>query len=391
MNFKKSDYELAIKLGTKNPEAYIKLYELQDDDKDINLIYKSIEIKPTKWAYYHLFYFYSQRKETKKLNQCLLDLLDFFEKTNYEIKEEDKKIVNSYFGSELENYKNAEFINNNPIKIENIKTIPNKLECVVLLLTGKELENGYYNHFLNQIKNTNKCFSKKLDFKIITNKKQKIEIKLLKELFNSVEIIKSKIPEELDFYLVDQEKSKEFDLTYGLKSGPNYIFFETFQYLTQYNTTLFLECDCYFGESWLERICNFVNSSGGFWISGALYDGKTKHSKEIQNHINGGVALYATGNPFFLKFIKFCADKFYFFVEKEKYLAYDCYIRNTIDNYYSFSTDLETIKFINRQYVFNNLIFNYSTMEEIEINNDSIKNRYNYAILHKKMRKANVN
>ena len=57
--------EQAIELKTENPDAYLKLYKLQNK-KNINLIYESLKIKPTKNAYFEIF---RQKEFAIKINR----------------------------------------------------------------------------------------------------------------------------------------------------------------------------------------------------------------------------------------------------------------------------------------------------------------------------------
>ncbi len=220
-----------------------------------------------------------------------------------------------------------EFVDENKLKLFN-----NKLECICLFVINNEVAKGQYEHFLNQIKNTidttsvNYYFSKKLHFKIITNL-DFIDTSFLAPLFSSVDVIKIDCPEEPILN--------------------SHVFFQSFDHLVQYNTTLFLGCNCYFSGDWLEKIYNYTRFAGSFWISGGFYEDDC--SSQI---INCSFALHATGNYSFLSFIKFCFNVFPIYMSEE-HVCHDVLIKRVIqDNH-------KVINFISRQYIYNNLIFNY--------------------------------
>ena len=115
----------------------------------------------------------------------------------------------------------------------------------------------------------------------------------------------------------------------------------------------------------------------------------TKACSDISTHINGGVGLYATGNPLFRLFI---ATTEMFLLERINNglvgLAYDMAIKMYIDHIINcnHNTNEEVLlgKFINRQYLPNKIIGNFSTPKDIFISLEQISNIYNYYIIHKK-------
>lgn len=286
------------------------------------------------------------------------------------------------------------------LKEEELTHYSNRLECINLLATGNEAIDGSYSIFFQRInksiKDSNiksKEIAKKIEFNVITKKEiEEKETQETKKYFKKFNIIKLKIPNEYDFYQSGDKNilfPDNISGKYGHKSGPNYTFFESFNYLKDYNTTLFLECDVFFGENWIEKIYNYVESSNGFWISGSTYDGveaeKEASNAAINNHINGGVCLYATKNTSFQKFIKFCHKSFYCYMKINKNLPYDFIIFHIINDYFDYDTENRKIwKFIKRNYIKNNLVFNFSTKKDIEEKIESIQKKYNFVLLHKK-------
>ena len=280
------------------------------------------------------------------------------------------------------------------VPFSSLKYFANHLECVALLVTDIEIEKGHYIEFINRLlNNTNKKESKRIDFKIIINKirdNNSIDIGNLKELFRSVEIVNLNLSPEDDLYIRDDSKLENTP-SHGRKSGPNVMFYRAMKICKQYNTTLLLETDCFFRTSWLQKLKDFINHSNGFWISGAIYDGAilTKAESEISTHINGGVGLYATGNETFQLFI----DKSeLFLIEEIKNgsvgLAYDVsiktYINHIMNTNIAKNEDILVAKFINRQYLPNKIIGNFSTPKDTIISLEQISEAYNYYIIHKK-------
>lgn len=284
---------------------------------------------------------------------------------------------------------------NEYINIDVLSSFHNKLECVALLLTGNEINDGQYMDWIQTIISSiercpsNKFFTKQLDLCIFTkiNQTNSVDINLLRTYFRNIKVIGLDIPPQYDFY---NELNNLSDLKYGYKSGPNYSFFQTFKYLSIYNTTLFLECDCYLSDDWIERIYNYSRFIGSFWISGALYDGMNMFNlHDIANqHINGGVCLYATGCATLINFMKFCFNLLPEYVlNYMDHIPYDYLIYKIIEDYFDFDDhNREIWQFIKRHYISNNLIYNYSTKSKTDTQATvaSLLNKHNYAILHKK-------
>jgi hypothetical protein len=328
-------------------------------------------------------YFIPNNSDTRKLGLMLYDM--------FVVKGE---VCSRIFLSNIINYK-YDFLAETSNYIEEKKLInySNNLECVCLLVTGNELSCGLYDHFIRQIKNTIKTNSKEnlksIDFKILIKSKDqnKYETSYLED-FRSVDFIKLEIPDKYDFYQVGKEEKDGRDYKYGPFSGPNYIFFNSFNYLKNYNTTLFLECDCFLSNNWIDKLKNYVAFSSGFWISGAVYDGVNKIVLDslLNSHINGGVCLYKTSDFCFQNFMKLCFDMMPIYVKSNsERMPYDFFIKYTID--YHFDNDLKNRsiwQFIRRQYTKNNFIINYSTKNDIKESVEKIFQKYDCAVIHKK-------
>ena len=280
----------------------------------------------------------------------------------------------------------------------------NTLEAICLLSTGKEKEE-LKNHIINEIvNNTNQNdlkFSKKLDFIILNsvNNPNKFNINKIRHIFKTVRYGYLKINKNQDFYfhpeqvnsMTAKQKSK-YCWEYGQKSGPNYCFFRALEKMKQYNSVLFLESDCFLKPNWISRLYNYTINCNGFWVSGAKYSGTVKCNKNdrldlLNNHINGGVCLYATGNIHFQQLMKLTEDFLKYIVNTEApYYPYDFIIPIMIwslKNLNIKNSD-QLAKIIDNYYCSNNIIYNLSTNIDSQINNEEIHELYNYLILHKK-------
>jgi len=269
----------------------------------------------------------------------------------------------------------------------------NNLECVCLLTTEKEFKNGKFKkfilHLINQTKSTD--ISKNIDFKIIFNRKNKnqsIVLTKLKNIFKNIDIISLDLSKKEDIY-TNKIQTIEKLPKYGLKSGPNHMFFHAMNQHHQYNTTLLLETDCILGENWLNNLYYYTKYANGFLVSGAIYDGTvfTKAGSAMMNHINGGTALYATNNTILQKTIKILSK----FLEQQIIhsmpgLAYDYALKLLIDqkinNSYNNQPEREVWQFINRNYLPCKLIINCSTDNNSQTNINNLIKKYNYSILH---------
>lgn len=269
----------------------------------------------------------------------------------------------------------------------------NKLESICLLVSDKEIIDGRFNKFLdNLILNTKvSSISKSIDFNIFINKKyDKINIKSINTIFKKINIIDLDLKKDEDIYLDKPLKSTVLP-KYGLKSGPNIVFFKTIDYCYKYNTVLLLETDCIFSYDWLTRIHNYTKYANGFLISGATYDGNVsaKAGSAMMTHINGGTALYSTNNPVLIQLIKILGV---FMINQIKIntpgLAYDYGLKLLIDNKLNDSVPGSPSKkfwqFVSRNYLPNKLILNCSTSLDHNIDSEKMYEKYEYAIMHKK-------
>lgn len=322
------------------------------------------------------------------------DSLDY-DKNNKEISLKKRLFAHyNFHGKKEGRFKNTKekhsfIFNFKDLKYTELKHFKNNLDCICLLTTNKEIEDGRCDEFIKHLVSKTKKI-KKIDFKIIINNNsiKNPDLKKLKTLFDSVEIVNLKLSKKNDIYTNNKPVLMP---KYGLKSGPNLTFFNTIKLCNKYNTTLMLETDCILNTNWINDIYNYVKYSNGFLVSGAINDGSSfsKSNSSILNHINGGTGIYATGNIILQKLIKILA----LFIEDQTQknnpgLAYDYALKLLIDiNIDNIEADINTKniwKFINRNYVQNNLIFNYSLLQDACVDKDIINKKYNYAVLHKK-------
>lgn len=320
--------------------------------------------------------------------ECNVSFINLYPQINaIHLDHRKNKKRNSYnLNSDLIDYQKYSITNY--IKEIDLKPYSNKLEAICLLLTGKELDNMQFDKFIQRLvtcsNEENYKYAQKLDFNIATqytiDNKYK---KLLNTYFKKCNIITLNIPKNYDKYELDEPS----DL-YGTKAGPNWCFFQTLNSLKNYNTTLLLESDVFFNQNWLYKIHNYCLNSGDFWISGSKNYGYNKQSfNDISNeHINGGVALYATGNNLAMMWLRFCEN---ILPEYVKYrinsIPYDYLLYMVLKDFYNFDIQNRNIwKFIANNYISNNLICNISSKQDQSVTLKEFMQKYNFSILHKK-------
>jgi hypothetical protein len=263
------------------------------------------------------------------------------------------------------------------------------LECIALVCTSKEVDTNTFDRCIESIANTT-YINKDIALYVIVNNTASYSIlteklKRIEYLFKQVKIISLNIPKEEDIYIRNGLPLPAKLPPYGAISGPNYMFLKTMYICSKFNTTLLLESDCLVTPDWLQRLTNYTRNSGGFLIAGALYDGKTDsnywNDVGISRHING-VALYATGDRSFQKFIKMFDAYLKKCIKEYPYAGYDHILSVMIQENLKKGTDFW--RFVNRNYIHIQLIVNYSRPEDKPTTEDQIRKLYNYAILHKK-------
>lgn len=290
------------------------------------------------------------------------------------------------------------------IDIKQITAPKNKLEAICLLSTGKETKE-LKNHIIDQIlTNTTQKdlkFSTKLDFIICNscNYTKKFDIDKINHIFRTVKYSNIQINNNQDFYFhpeqiasITDEQKKKYCWDYGQKSGPNYCFFRALEKMKKYNSVLFLESDCFLKPNWVYQLYNYTINCNGFWISGTKYSGTVKSSNSdylniLDNHINGGTCLYATGDKNFQNLMKLTEDFLKFIVyEEAPHYPYDYIIPVMIWSLKKLDVknSYQLAKIIDNYYCSNNLLYNFSTNIDSEIDIKEIDKLYNYYVLHKK-------
>ena len=274
----------------------------------------------------------------------------------------------------------------------------NKLEAINVLHTGNETQKET-THFINEIVKSfsdfdlDKDLATNIDFNITVSCNSTLnfdeqQIDLLKKLFKNVNILTIDIPVNKDFYFDTMpEDTSDINLEYGLKSGPNYIFFKTMPLMAKYNTSLFLEIDTYLKPGWLTSIANYVKHCGNFWINGTSYcggAGAVDSDFLINHHINGGTCIYNTGNKTFQQFIEWCDKIFPILVKDYIILPYDYVVPllYLIYAHYGHGKSWQIIRLAKQNYIYNNLICNRSLPGDIR----KIKDPVPGYIIHEKLK-----
>jgi hypothetical protein len=349
-----------------------------ETDKDFDENFYSEEYPDVKTYFQHLAHI--------PIRERLFDHYNKFGKIESRFKNKKEKLKQGIDNTSL----------SSKISIKDFTHKSNKLECICLLLSDRNVSSGDYSLFIKRLlKSTSKKETKNIQFIIVTNKNiPKVELHTteLTSIFSKeVQIVNLDLSPEEDIYFKKTEDNSIKIPPYGAKSGPNILFFRAIKECNKYNTTLCLETDCFFKPQWLPNIIKFVSCSNGFWISGAIYDGKIacKASSCMMTHINGGTSLYATGNNNFQIFLDY-AENFVIkrIQEGMPGLAYDygikMFIDSNIDNHAHNSQDILLWKLISRQYLPNKLIGNFSIESDRDLKLADIDRIYNYYIIHKK-------
>jgi hypothetical protein len=287
------------------------------------------------------------------------------------------------------------------VTVDGLQRQPNILDSLCLLATGDELASGEFDEFIERLlaslrhSAANRAEASKMDFRaLVLRKAAPSAVWKLQPFFRNVALIRSNMPEKFNFYdrtAYRPEALENRDTRYGLKAAPNYHFFEVMPALSQYNTTLLLETDCYLGDDWLARLAAYAKSAGGFWISGATYSGVHVNAQAHRHssHINGGTSLYAVGHKGFQQFLKFCRHIAPKYFQIAPWVPYDCLIDQIIHDHYDYDLSQRAMwQFIAAQYKPVNLILNYSPERDRGLCHQKLKAHTNYAILHKKTCRA---
>jgi hypothetical protein len=276
-----------------------------------------------------------------------------------------------------------------PKKVET-SSFNRKLECVALLVTSKEVISGRFKSCIENIsKTTNSCG---VDLVIIVNNNQQINeinsiVTILNGKFNNIKIHNLNLSPSEDLYIPFPDKKTNLPPRpkYGYSSGPNNMFLKTMDFCKKYNTTLLLETDCSVDPDWLILLSKYVENAGGFWISGSLFYGSGFTPYWLNPtlvHSLNGVALYATGNTDFQKFISVFDNWLSNKVDVVNYMAYDHGLYAMIYEYIQKAEEYWLYAF--RNYVSNPFIINLSPDYITNINKNELKKKYNYAVLHMK-------
>lgn len=283
-------------------------------------------------------------------------------------------------------------------QLGDIHETENKLEAIVFPIHTKEINNGRFQEFMKQFKKINTKYDIELVFvfnkELAPDKEINLYLKLIdgiRPFFNNVEIVYLNLPTEDDVY-IDMQKWEYLKFNtampkHGLVSGPNLMFFKSMNICKKYNTVLLLETDCMLVDGWLDKCIRYVNNSGFFLISGALYDGlccglKTKDHTFFHKN---GVAFYKTGSKTFQTLIeetqKFILDKVNQtsdpFVKVDSSLllmSYDICMNEMIFSKINSNENYYFWRYVFRTVITNSLIINLACKYDILVDKQIIKN-----------------
>jgi hypothetical protein len=264
------------------------------------------------------------------------------------------------------------------------------LECIALNTTSKEVTNGRFSKFVYEVEKTRPSLvTKSIVFCVFLNNSDMVEIvekelKPIYSIFKHIFVVSFDFDEYEDMYIWSPPPGKTCG-KYGFVSGPYCLFMKTMECCDVFNTTLLIETDCILNENWVENLYNYTKYAGGFWISGATYDGwhflEVWKDRSVFAHLNG-VALYATGNTDFQAFLKLFETYFVYAVKHidNKY-SYDHCMRSMIDHFLEKRPTEYYWRFVERQMIRNSFIINCSTVDDSNMLG-AIKKIYDHAIIH---------
>jgi hypothetical protein len=266
----------------------------------------------------------------------------------------------------------------------------NILEAIVLPVTSREIDNGYFERFIKQLQ---KIDHNELSFVIMINNIEHTNdiiplIKSIEPKFKSVEVVYANITKEDDIYTSELLKDMP---EYGMVSGPNILFLGCMDYCKKFNTTLLLETDCFLKKSFIHELEMFTKYSGGFLVAGSTYDGMTKIMPPNNDfyHLNG-VALYKTGDHVFQHVLEQLSTFIIESVKDDPYLAYDIAMtRMVFRNINLEKHGGDNWKRVFKQFIKTNLFVNLSPMRDMNYLN--INDKFPDAVvIHKKFTDTDV-
>jgi hypothetical protein len=263
------------------------------------------------------------------------------------------------------------------------------LECIAVNTTSIEVFNGRFLKFINEIKKSSSSeITRSIVLYIFLNNASAIRdvesgIDGIRDIFKFVKVVSLDLDEIDDMYNT-KPSSTDHGGKYGFLSGPYCLFKKTMQNCIEYNTTILLETDCVLSTDWIEKLYNYTRHAGGFWISGATYDGtffNLWNDRILFNHLNG-VGLYATGNKDFQYFLKLF-DIFYIYNVhcKVDRIGYDHCMRGMIDYFLQTRPMVYYWRVVDRNMIRNQYIINCSPVGDADMAS-YIDKIYDYAILH---------
>ncbi len=146
----------------------------------------------------------------------------------------------------------------------------------------------------------------------------------LQEHFEGIEVQFCDLPPEKDVY---EKRPTGQRFPYGLKAGPNWLFYETIKSLrSRAQFILLMETDCRpIRPDWLKRLEQVCWNNREAWVVGSHYRGISPLAWSVARHINGN-ALYNVGDTGFADFLDDVLWPWMhrYIAKHDPALAYDC-------------------------------------------------------------------
>ena len=272
----------------------------------------------------------------------------------------------------------------------------NKL-ALLLITTQAEYESGLVDKCIKNFLSKEVSLSHKIDLHIYFNVGKEFTYATLNK-YSSLDVVNKIFINILNLSKVEDlycRTPKDFknlksrsDLELGGSSGPNNLFYRSFENLfsSEYRDILLIETDCFpVKKYWLDHVIEYCDNNK-FLISGSTYKGKVKLApfQIWTGHLNG-VAIYR--NSLFLKT----------FIRKSKQLIKH-EIHNKVSNFISFDVAMHKVysTLFGRKHCHDpkvpenhlldcNIISNFSLPEDKNTPIESVIKQYpETIILHKK-------
>ena len=279
----------------------------------------------------------------------------------------------------------------------NTETTTGHLDVILLTIYFKDVSNGIFEKFINNMKvlsskgNKPYLFISSCSPISISEQKNAADILTkykLADQFSAVKFISFGNYLDVNKQFEDRSKSTS---KYSVSEGPNILFYDSLTYLSTLNfsTVLLLEPDVKFVKNyWFDELAEICLLET-FWIYGSYYKGNQFLHRKFSYHLNG-VALYNIGNIHFMDFISILKS---YHVQNEKLtgelinfdVTWEFYKDFIYKEYQNDPTVLRKIRIIDSNLMNTNLIINLSCESDISLPIENIIVRYPKAsIIHQK-------